>query len=141
MSFGRLGFAGVAGTVVYFVYGYFVNGVLLRDQYAPFGAVYRSAEEVMRYFPIGVAGTLVAIVLLAIVFVKGYEGSGAVAEGARLGVLVGLIILCTHVVDNYVTLNIGRRLSIELGVAAFVQWVLVCVSIAVVCRPALATTR
>ena len=36
---------------------------------------------------------------------------------------------------NYATLNIGRRISLQLATAGFVEWVLVCVVIGAVYKP------
>jgi hypothetical protein len=141
MSYGRLVGAAFGATVVYYVYGFLVMGLLIAKDYAPFTAVYRPGDVVMRYMPFGVVGTFVAALVLAVMFAKGYEGGPALVEGARFGVLVGIFVACTHVVDNFVTLNIGRKLSLELAIASVVQWVLVCVAIGLVYRPTLPATR
>jgi hypothetical protein len=141
MSYGRLAGAAFAGTVAYYAYGFLVNGMLIAKDYAPFTAVYRPGDVVMRYMPFGVIGTFIAALVLTLMFAKGYEGGPALAEGARFGVLVGIFVVGTHVVDNLVTLNIGRKLSLELAIASVVQWTLVCIVIGMVYRPALTAPR
>src|SRR5262249_35664310 len=131
MSYGRLALAAVAGTVAYFLYGFFVNGFLIRESYQPFaGVVYRSKETIARYMALGFATTFAAILVLAAIYAKGYEGGSALGEGFRFGLLVGIFVVCTHVVDTFVTMNIGARLATQLAVAAFVQWLLVSVVVA-----------
>jgi len=125
MKIGRLVAAALAALVVFFAYGFLVNGTLIRDHYQPYSAVYRSADALAPYVPFGLAGTLLAMLALTMMFARGYEGGSGIAEGARFGVLVGIFVACTHVVDNYVTLNIGGRLAAELAVAAFFQWIAV----------------
>jgi hypothetical protein len=137
MSYGRLALAAVAGTVAYFLYGFLVNGFLLRDSYQPFaGLVYRSRDTVGRYMPLGFATTFAAVLVLTAIYAKGYEGGGALVEGGRFGVLVGIFVACTHVVDTFVTINIGARLATQLAAAAFVQWLLVSIVVASLYRPA-----
>jgi uncharacterized membrane protein len=52
------------------------------------------------------------------------SGSGT-AEGARLGVLIGIFVVCGFVLHNYVNLNIGLKLALGQAAAYFVQWMIV----------------
>ena len=135
MSYARLVAAAVAALVVFFAYGFLVNGMLIREDYAQFSVVYRSADALPQYVPYGLAGTFVAMLALVMMYAKGYEGGSGAAEGARFGALVGIFVACTHVVDNYVTLNIGAKLATEMAVAAFFQWILVGLVVGLVYRP------
>src|SRR6266581_2722752 len=100
--------AAVAATVVYYVYGFLVEGLLIRKAFSPYSALYRSADTVMGYLPLGFACTLVATFVTAIINAKGYEGGSGVAEGVRFGVLVGIFVMCTFVGTNYVTPSAGN---------------------------------
>lgn len=141
MNYGRLLVAALAATVVFYAFGYLVNGLLIAKDYLPFTAVYRPSDSIMKFMPFGVVGTFVACLVLTTVYAKGYEGGSAIAEGARFGLLVGVFVAGTHVVDNLVTLNIGRKLSLELAVAALVQWTLVCLVIGLLHKPTPAAAR
>jgi hypothetical protein len=88
MNFGRIVVSGIVATVVYFAVGGLVFGKLIAKYYAPYPGVYRSAESVMAYFPIGITSTLLAIVILTAIYAKGYEGGSGLAEGARFGALI-----------------------------------------------------
>jgi hypothetical protein len=66
MNYGRLAVAAVSATVVYYVYGFVVEGLLIRKDFAPYKAVYRSADTVMGYMPMGMACTLIATFIIAI---------------------------------------------------------------------------
>ena|SRR2546425_4210865 len=134
MNYRRIVIAALAATVVYYVYGFLVEGLLIRKDFSPYSAVYRSADTVMGYMPLGFACTLIATFVIAIIYAN---GPGA-AEGFRFGVLVGIFVLCTFVEANYVTLNIGRKLALELAASTLVQWTTVCVVIGAIYKPALA---
>jgi hypothetical protein len=136
MKYGRLALSAVAATLTFYVYGFLVNGMLIARSYAPYTMVYRQPDTIMRYMPLGLIGTLLTMLALALIFAKGYEGGDAVKEGLRFGVLIGVFATCVHVVDNYVTLNIGHRHALYLAIAAFVQWIIVCMVIALVFKPA-----
>jgi len=135
MNLGRLALAEVAATVVDAVYGFLVYGMLLAGSFAAFPAVYRSNEAGMAYLPLMFLGVFVAIAALTLIYSKGYEGGSGVVEGLRFGVLFAIVIVFVFVGVNYATLNIGRRLSLELAMAAFVEWMLVCVTIGAVYKP------
>ncbi len=91
----------------------------------------------MKHFPLGIAGTFIAIVALSVVLAKAFPVGPDFHDAVPFGVLVGVIMTCTHVVDNYVTLNIGRKLAVEMAVASFFQWVLVCITIGLFHQPAI----
>ena len=132
MNYGRVALAAFAATIVYYVYGFVVEGLLIRKDFAPYSAVYRSADVVMGYMPLGFACTLLATFVIAMLFAGSHHlGSGAVA-GARFGALVGVFVACAFVGANYVTLNIGRKLALELAASAILQWTIVCVTIGLI---------
>ncbi len=141
MNFGRIAIAAIAATVVYYAYGFLVEGLLIRKDFSPYTALYRSADTVVGYLPLGFACTLIATFVAAMIYAKGHEGGSGIAGGARFGVLVGIFVMCTFVGPNYVTLNIGRKLAIELAVSALVQWTIVCAVIGLIYKPALAAAR
>ena len=136
MNLGRLALAAVAATVVDAVYGFVVYGMLLVGSFGQYPAVYRSNEAGMAYLPLMFLGIFVAIAALTLIYAKGYEGGSGPLEGLRFGVLFAIVIVFVFVGVNYATLNIGRRLSLELAIAAFVEWMLVCVTIGAVYKPA-----
>jgi hypothetical protein len=136
MNYGRIVLAGVVATVVYFACGGLVFGKLIAKYYAPYPAVYRPAEAVMKYFPIGIASTFLAILVLAVIYAKGYEGGTGVVEGARFGFLVGLFFVFAVVGDEYVTLNIGRKLALAMAAGRLFGWIIVGMAIGLVYKPA-----
>lgn len=129
MNYGQLFLGSLVGTFVFFLYGFLINGMLIGKHYQPYGTVYRPANQVMKHFPIGIAGTFLAIVALSVLLAKAFPAGADFHDALHFGVLVGVIMTFTHVVDNYVTLNIGAKLAAEMAVASFFQWVLVCITI------------
>jgi F0F1-type ATP synthase membrane subunit a len=141
MSYGRIVLAGVVGTVVFFISGFLVFGLLIAKYYAPYPGVYRSLAAVQPRVPIGLASCFLAILVLAAIYAKGYEGGAGIVEGARFGLLVGLFVVFAVVGDEYVTLNIGRRLALAMAAGRFVEWILVGMAIGLVYKPAAAPTK
>ena len=140
MNVGRVVGAGVAATVWDAIYGFCVYGVLLAPEFANYPNVYRSNEAGMAYLPVMFAGILVAMIVAATIYAKGYEGGNGVAEGARFGVLIALFIVCVFVNVNYATLNIGKRLTAMLAIAGFVEWLVAGIVIGLVYKGDAATS-
>ena len=138
MNYGRVVLAGVAGWVAYFVSGGLISGQLIAKEYKPYEAGYRSREAIMNYFPIGIAATLIAMIILAAIYAKGYEGGSGALEGLRFGALIGVFIVFAVVADEYVTLNIGARLALFMAVGRFIGWLVTGFVIGLVYKPALA---
>jgi membrane protease YdiL (CAAX protease family) len=141
MNYGRVVLAGLAGTVAYFVCGGMISGQLFAKEYKPYECVYRSREAIMTYFPMGIAATLIAIVILAAIYAKGYEGGSGALEGLRFGALIGAFIVFAVVADEFVTLNIGARLAAFMAVGRFTGWLVTGLVIGLVYKPASASPR
>jgi len=133
--------AGLAGTVAYFVCGGVISGQLFAKEYKQYECVYRSREAIMTYFPMGIAATLIAIIILAAVYAKGYEGGSGALEGLRFGALIGVFIVFAVVADEFVTLNIGARLAAFMAVGRFVGWLVTGLAIGLVYKPASPSPR
>jgi hypothetical protein len=134
MNWTRIAFSSVAALVAYFVYGGVVTGIFLKKDYLPYAAVYRPADQIMKIFPLGIATTFLAIVVLTIVYARGASPDAGFAEGARFGALIGTFMMFAHVAHNYVNLNIGRKLACEMAAAELVQWTLVGIVIGLIYR-------
>jgi hypothetical protein len=136
MNFGRIVLAGVVATIAYFLVGGLVTGRLVAKYYLPYTGVYRAQSEIMGYFPVGIALTLVGMIVLAAIYAHGYKGGHGLGEGFRFGVLVGLFMVCAVVGDEYVTLNIGRELAVAMAAGRLFGWIIVGMVIGLVYQPA-----
>ena len=125
MNWIRIALSSVAALVAYFIYGGVVTGVFLKKDYLPYPGVFRPADQIMKLFPFGILTTFLAIVVLAILYAKGADSTGGWVQGAGFGALVGTFMMFAHVAHNYVNLNIGRKLALEMAAAELVQWTIV----------------
>jgi len=89
----------------------------------------------MTVMPIGMGATLMAILVVAIIFAMIHRGGSGTMEGARFGVLIGFFVVCAFVLHNYVNLNIGLKLALAQAVAYFVQWTIVGIVIGLIYKP------
>jgi hypothetical protein len=141
MNYTRLALAAVAATIFDAVYGFVVYGMLLAPEFGRYPGVYRSNEAGMAFLPLMFAGLLIAIVAVAVIYAKGYEGGSGAAEGARFGFLLGVFVVFAFVAVNYAVLNVGRKIAVMTAAAGFVEWLAIGLVIGLVYRPASGSPR
>jgi hypothetical protein len=137
MNYSRLALAALGGMVAYFAFGFLVLWLVpaLINESHKYPAVFRTKEKMMTVMPIGLVATFMAILVVAIIFALIHQGGSGTTEGARLGILIGIFVVCAFVLHNYVNLNIGLKLALEQAVAYFVQWTVVGIVIGFIYKP------
>ena len=133
MNYSSLALAALGGTVAYFAFGFLLVWLVpaLINESRKYPDVFRSKEKIMAVMPIGMGATLIAILVVAIIFAMIHRGGSGVADGARLGVLIGIFALCTEL-QNFANLNFGLKLALGRAAAYFVQWTVVGIVIALI---------
>jgi hypothetical protein len=135
MNYPRIAMSAIAGMIVFFICGGLIFGMLIAPDYAPFTNVYRPQNAMQSHMLIGIVSSFIAILVMAIMYAKGYEGRSGLREGARFGLLVGIFVACKCAAENYVTLNISGKLALEMGVGVLVEMAIVGVVIGLVYKP------
>jgi hypothetical protein len=137
MNYASLGLAALGGTVASFVFGglvfWLVPGLIKEAHKYP--GVFRPKEEMNKVMAFGLIGTLVSVLVVAILFAMIHPGGSGIAEGARFGVLLGIFVVCGFVLHNYVNLNIGLQLAVGQAVTYFFQWTIVGIVIGLIYKP------
>src|SRR5215471_14229579 len=98
MNYSRVALAAVVATVVFFVYGFLVEGMLIRKDFAPSAVLYRDVNAQMKYMPIGIASALLALFAAAALYAKWCGGVAGVMTGLEFGLLMGIFTACVHAV-------------------------------------------
>jgi hypothetical protein len=80
----------------------------------------------------------VAILALAVIYAMFDQRDAGAAKGAVFGALIGLFAFGAFVVHNYVNLNIGMKLTVQQGIAYFIEWTVVGIVIGLIYRPVVA---
>ena len=137
MNYSRLGLAALGGMVASFAFGFLVLWLVpaLFEGARKYPAVFRPREEMFTVMPLGIVATFIAILVVAIIFAMIHQGRSGPAKGARLGVLIGIFVVCTCVLHNYVNLNIGLKLALGQAAAYFVQWTIIGIVIGLIYKP------
>jgi hypothetical protein len=136
MNYSRLGLAALGGTVASFAFGFLVFWLVpaLINEAHKYPAVFRAREEMNSVMPIGFGASVIAILVVAIIFAMMYQGGSGVMEGARLGVLMGIFAVC-NVGHNYANLNFGLKLALGQAAAYFFQWTITGIVIGLIYKP------
>jgi hypothetical protein len=138
MNLTRVALASVAAFFAYFTVGGIAFRLMpwMKNEYLKYPNIYRSPEEIKSTMPLGMAFMFLAIVVLAVLYAMLYQGGSGIIEGARFGALIGVFAIGSFVVHNYVNLQIGIKLTVQQGIAYFVEWVIVGLVIGLIYRPA-----
>jgi hypothetical protein len=137
MNYSSLALAALGGTVAYFAFGFLVFWLVpaLINESRKYPTVFRPKEEMKTVMPIGMVATFIAILVVAIIFAMLHQGGSGTTQGARLGVLIGIFVVCAFVLHNYVNLNIGLKLALGQAVAYFLQWTIIGIVIGLIYKP------
>lgn len=135
MNYLRLALAAIAALMVFFAWGFLTEGWLLRNDFAPSAALYRTSDVQMKYMPLGLVSVLVAL-LAAVVLYAGWCGatSGAM-RGLQFGVIMGVFVACIHPISNLITMNMDAKLGLEIAASNTLGWVLAGMVIGLVYKP------
>ena len=137
MNYSRLGLAALGGTVAHFAVGFLVLWLVpaLINEGHKYSAVFRPKEEMMTVMPIAIVAIFISILVVAIIFALIHRRGSGPMKGARLGILIGIFVVCAFVLHNYVNLNIGLKLALMQAVAYFLQWTIVGIVIGLIYKP------
>jgi hypothetical protein len=137
MNHARIALAFFGATVAYFVCGFIMFGALpgMKSEFMKYPNVYRSQDAMTKAMPYNVVAILISIVVVAVLYARIYPAGGGIASGIYLGALIGIFSVCTFVLHNYATLNIGVTLTLYEGITYFIQWVIVGAAIGLIYKP------
>src|SRR5579864_1169690 len=137
MNYSRLALAALGGTIASFAFGSLLFWLVpaLVNEAHKYPDVFRPKEKMMAIMPIGLVATFAAILIVAVIFAMMHQGGSGISEGAHLGVLIGIFVVCAYVLHNYVNLNIGLKLALGQAVVYFVQWTIIGIVIGLIYKP------
>jgi hypothetical protein len=85
----RFIFAFIAAYIFMFIWGWLLNGVVLKDVYAQWQNLFRSRDEMMSLFHWILIGQALLILAFLMIYANGFAGGGVVA-GIKLGLMLEL---------------------------------------------------
>lgn len=129
--------AALGGFVAYFVIGGVGFMLLpgLKTEFAKHPAVYRQGDEIMKVMPFGMVAMFVSILAMTVIYAFMYREGWGVMQGVQYGALMGVFVLGAFVIHNYVNLKISMKLTVNSGIAYFIEWLAVGVVISLIYHP------
>jgi hypothetical protein len=88
----RFLFAFLAAFVFIFFWGWFYNGVLLKDVYMQTSSLWRPQSETMSLFHWIILGQAILVLAFVMIYASGFAGGG-VAAGIRLGIMLEILAI------------------------------------------------
>ena len=135
MNYPRLLLAAFAALIVFFAWGFLTEGWLLRKDFAPSAALYRTSDLQMKYMPFGLASVLVGLLAAVVLYAGWCGGTSGAVKGLQFGLILGVFVACIHSISNLVTMNMDTKLGLEITVSTAIGWVLAGLVIGLVYKP------
>src|SRR6266508_2738971 len=124
----------VAAYVFMFFWGWFLNGVLLKDVYAETPNLWRSQSETKSLFHWIIIGQALIILAFVMIYASGFAGGGVMA-GIRLGVLLEIAALGMRLAI-YAVQPLPGKLILYGSVSGLIEMVIVGAIVGAIYKPA-----
>ena len=121
MNWKKFFIAFIAAFIFIFLWGWFYNGVLLKDVFSEVQSLFRSREEMMALFHwivIGQAGLALAFVMI---YASGFAGGG-IAAGIRLGIMLEILAVGARCAI-YATQPFPAKLLVLISIGGFIEMI------------------
>jgi len=128
----------IAAFIFIFLWGWFYNGVLLKDAFAEAQSLFRPREEIMSLFDwiiIGQAGLALSFVMI---YASGFAGGG-IAAGVRLGIMLEILAVSARCMF-YATQPFPAKLLVVISVGGFIEMIVTGLIVGANYKPAAART-
>src|SRR6478609_3992908 len=124
----------VAAYIFIFLWGWLLNGVLLKDIYAQTPNLWRSQSEMISLFHWIIIGQALVVFAFVMIYASGFAGGG-VAAGIRLGVLLEIAAIGMRM-GFYAVQPIPGKLISYGSIGGLIEMVIVGAMVGAICKPA-----
>ena len=138
MNWKRFFLAFIAAFVFMFCWGWFYNGVLLKDVFAEVQNLFRPREEMMGLFHWIIIGQALIVFAFVMIYASGFAGGGVVA-GIRLGVLLEIAAIGMRM-GFYAVQPIPGKLIFYGSLSGVIEMIIVGAIVGAIYKPAAART-
>jgi hypothetical protein len=128
----------VCAYIFMFVWGWVLNGVLLKDVYAETPNLWRSQSEMMSLFHWIIIGQALLIFAFVAIYATGFAGGGVMA-GIRLGILLEIAAIGMRLAI-YAIQPFPGKLVIYGSVSGLIEMIIVGAIVGAIYKPAAART-
>jgi hypothetical protein len=122
-----------AAFIFMFFWGWFYNGVMLKDVSAEVQNLFRPREEIMgmlHWIIIGQAGLALSFVLI---YASGFAGGG-IAAGVRLGIMIEFLAVSARCAI-YATQPFPAKVLVLISIGGFIEMIVTGVIVGAIYKP------
>src|SRR3989454_4287108 len=124
----------IAAYVFMFLWGWLLNGVLLKDVYAQTPNLWRSQSEMMSLFHWIIIGQALVVFAFVMIYASGFAGGGVIA-GIRLGLLLETAAIGMRM-GIYAVQPFPGKLIVYGSVSGLVEMIIVGAMVGAIYKPA-----
>ena len=128
----------IAAYTFIFLWGWLLNGVLLKDIYAQTPNLWRSQSEMMSLFHWIIIGQALLVLAFVMIYASGFAGGG-VAAGIRLGIMLEIAAIGMRLV-LYAVQPFPGKLIVYGSVSGLIEMIIVGAIVGAIYKPASRTT-
>jgi hypothetical protein len=130
----RFIFAFFAAYIFLFIWGWLLNGVLLKDIYAQTPNLWRTQTEMLSFFHWILIGQALIVFAFVMLYVTGFAGGGVVA-GIRLGILLEIAAIGMRM-GVYAVQPFPGKLLIYASIGGLIEMIIVGAIVGAIYKPA-----
>ena len=128
----------IGAYVFLFVWGWLLNGILLKDIYAETPNLWRPQSEMMSLFHWIIIGQALIVFAFVMIYASGFAGGGILA-GVRLGVLLEIAAIGMRIAV-YAVQPFPGKLIVYGSMSGLIEMIFVGVIVGAIYKPAPART-
>jgi hypothetical protein len=123
----------IAAYIFIFVWGWLLNGVLLKDVYAETPNLWRSQSEMASLFHWIIIGQALVVFSFVMIYASGFAGGGVIA-GIRLGLLLEIAAIGMRL-GFYAVQPIPGKLIVYGSIGGLIEMVIVGAMVGAIYKP------
>jgi len=124
----------IAAYIFLFVWGWLLNGVLLKDVYAETPNLWRPQSEMMSLFHWIILGQALIVFSFVMIYATGFAGGGVIA-GIRLGILLEIAAIGMRL-GFYAVQPIPGKLILYGSISGLIEMIIVGAIVGAIYKPA-----
>jgi hypothetical protein len=133
MNWKRFFIAFIAAAIFIFFWGWFYNGVLLKDVFVEAEHLFRPREEMMNLFHWIVIGDSGLALVFVMIYASGFAGGG-IASGIRLGIMLELLAVSARCMI-YAAQPFPGKLLVLVSIGGFIEMICTGIIVGAIYKP------
>src|SRR6266853_1547352 len=134
----RFSLAFIAAYIFIFLWGWLLNGVLLKDIYVQTPNLWRTQSEMLSLFHWIIIGQALIVLAFVMIYASGFAGGGVIA-GIRLGILLEIAAIGMRM-GVYAVQPFPGKLLVYASIGGLIEMVIAGAIVGAIYKPASQTT-